>query len=259
MAENMVRLKRSAGFTVLQNSALRDTRLSLKTKGLFAVLWSLPQDWEYSISGLASYIGVGKDTIRTSLKELEQAGYLTRHQEHRDGGRFGGYIYDISPESKIPPEESAPPLSGFPTTVKPTSVEPTSENPTQQNKDLTKERLTNPPIVPQEGDEPTDLPVSLPKHKPDRFVGFWEFYPRHIGRKAAVKAWDKLKLSDAQITAMARALSAQVAAWKAAGTELQFIPHASTWLNGCRWEDEPVAPDPSESPPSAWADDPEVT
>ena len=90
-------------------------------------------------------------------------------------------------------------------------------------------------------------------------MGFWEFYPRHVGRKAAVKAWDKLKLSDAQITAMARALSAQVAAWKAAGTELQFIPHASTWLNGCRWEDEPVAPDPNESPPSAWADDPEVT
>jgi hypothetical protein len=31
----------------------------------------------------------------------------------------------------------------------------------------------------------------------------------------------------------------------AAGTETQFIPHASTWLNGERWADTPPKPRPA--------------
>ena len=39
---DMIRLQRSGGYTVLPNGILRDTNLSLKTKGLFAIILSLP-------------------------------------------------------------------------------------------------------------------------------------------------------------------------------------------------------------------------
>ena len=38
----MIQIQRSGGYTVLPNGILRDTGLSLKTKGLFAIILSLP-------------------------------------------------------------------------------------------------------------------------------------------------------------------------------------------------------------------------
>ena len=147
MSESIIKRGRRGEYTVIQNSALRDKRLSLKTKGLFCIMISLPEDWTFSISGLASFVGVGKDAIRVSLRELQDAGYLLREQGHDDGGKFASTVYVL--------QENAPPLSENPTTVapwleKPTTVKPSSENPTtvtylnKQNKDITK-----PPITPQ--------------------------------------------------------------------------------------------------------------
>lgn len=148
MSESIIKRGRRGEYTVIQNSALRDKRLSLKTKGLFCIMISLPEDWTFSISGLASFVGVGKDAIRVSLRELQDTGYLLREQAHDDGGKFASTVYVL--------QENAPPLSENPTTVapwleNPTTVKPSSENPTtvtylnKQNKDLTK-----PPIIPQE-------------------------------------------------------------------------------------------------------------
>ena len=43
---DVIRVQRSGGYTVLPNGILRDTGLSLKTKGLFAIILSLPEDWD---------------------------------------------------------------------------------------------------------------------------------------------------------------------------------------------------------------------
>jgi hypothetical protein len=70
---------------------------------------------------------------------------------------------------------------------------------------------------------------------------FWDAYPRKIGkadaRKAFGKAWKKLPPYDEEailIGGLERA--------KAAWADAQFIPHAATWLNGERWQDEPDPP-----------------
>ncbi|WP_195278932.1 helix-turn-helix domain-containing protein [Clostridium sp. J1101437_171009_A5] len=228
------RFERKGGFTVLTNGVLRDPRLSLKTKGLFAVISSLPEDWRYSVSGLASYCGVGRDAIRSALKELEAAGYLTREQLHGERGKFGGNAYVLR-------EESVLPLPGFPSTGN-----PSTGNPTLQKKDKQKKEKTNTPIVPQRGDgEPgkrkgrTYKPE--PDWKPERFAKFWEFYPRGENKQAAIRAWDKLRAEDSLIDTMAAALVRQKkrADWQ----QGVGIPYASTWLNGRRWEDEERAPD----------------
>lgn len=67
---------------------------------------SLPEDWEYSVSGLAKKAGCGKDKLRRILGELEKVGYLAREQSHGSNGKFGGNIYII--------QDDAPPLSGNP-------------------------------------------------------------------------------------------------------------------------------------------------
>ncbi|MEW9570538.1 hypothetical protein ABQJ54_02100 [Rhodanobacter sp. Si-c] len=70
------------------------------------------------------------------------------------------------------------------------------------------------------------------------FERFWSAYPRHVGKRAAVKALAKLRPDVALLDVMLAALARQRQSdqWQRDGG--QFIPHAATWLNGRRWEDE---------------------
>ena len=72
------------------------------------------------------------------------------------------------------------------------------------------------------------------------FDRFWELYPRHQGKEAARKTWEKLNPDAALLEIMLSALERQRASdqWRRDGG--QFIPYPATWLNGRRWEDEPT-------------------
>ena len=170
-----IRVNPRRGYTVLQNDMILDKRLSLKTKGLMAVILSRPDGWEFSVGGLSAFCGCGKDAIRGALKELETAGYLTRQQLHGEDGTFKGNVYVIQ-ESSVHQKDEDVPLSDYPTTgspsseksssekpssEKPSSEKPSSENPTQRNKDLKKEGLKESPLTPQGGQEPVFCALPL--------------------------------------------------------------------------------------------------
>jgi hypothetical protein len=80
--------------------------------------------------------------------------------------------------------------------------------------------------------------------KDEKFKKFWELYPRKIAKLATERAWKKLTLK--QIDSIAAVYKAHLLRWKY--KEIQFVPHASTWLNQRRWEDE-LEPLPNESQP----------
>nr|WP_249121959.1 hypothetical protein [Pseudomonas juntendi] len=70
------------------------------------------------------------------------------------------------------------------------------------------------------------------------FDRFWKLYPRKVGKAKAEKAWLKLKVGEDLFDLIGAALAAWSKShdWTKDGG--QFIPHAATWLNGKRWEDE---------------------
>lgn len=70
------------------------------------------------------------------------------------------------------------------------------------------------------------------------FAAFWEKYPRKVSKKAAYKAWQKIKLDDALIVRIMSALSSAMKSEQWVKDAGRYIPHAATWLNGERWEDE---------------------
>ena len=142
MAESKIRVKHKQPFTTVFNSVLRDQRLSLKTLGLYVIMQSFPEDWEYSISGLAARCRIGRDAVRKCLKELEDAGYLLKEQGHQENGKFACNTYVL--------QDEAPPCTEKPYTVKPSTVKPLTENRTQVKKHLSKETSSNTPLPPAE-------------------------------------------------------------------------------------------------------------
>ena len=136
------RVERNSNYTVMSNYHLRDKSLSLKAKGLLSQILSLPEDWDYTLAGLAQINAEGKDAIRAAIVELERAGYVYRHQTTDKNGKFSTneYIireYPVSAAPSLEEPSSAQPLSENPTTVSPMTVSTATENPTQLNKDIT--------------------------------------------------------------------------------------------------------------------------
>jgi len=100
---NVVRAK---GFTSMLNIHLQDSRLSLKAIGLMSKMLSLPDNWDYSVAGLAAICKEGEKAIRSALDELETYGYLTRQQSHNKAGRFSNTIYTLYEDPKENPTKT---------------------------------------------------------------------------------------------------------------------------------------------------------
>ena len=145
------RVERTHNYTVMSNYHRRDRNLSLKAKGLLSQMLSLPEDWDYTLAGLARINAEGKDAIRAAVVELEKAGYVRRRQTTDTAGKFASneYIIREYPVSHEPPPEgpsSALPLSGNPMTGEPSTVPTQTEKATQINKDSRKKekQITDP-------------------------------------------------------------------------------------------------------------------
>lgn len=134
------RVERTRDYTVMSNYHLKDKRLTLKSKGLLSQMLSLPDDWDYTLSGLSVINRESKDAIRSALNELEAAGYIRRRQTTDASGKFSSNEYIIYER----PEEPEP-SSENPTTEKPMTEKPSSGNPTQLNtkKSITKKSITD--------------------------------------------------------------------------------------------------------------------
>lgn len=89
------RVKKTGNYTVMSNCHLRDKNLSMKSKGLLSVMLSLPDDWDYSLKGLAHISKEGMSAISGMVSELEQAGYVIRQRERDKSGRLGTVVYTI--------------------------------------------------------------------------------------------------------------------------------------------------------------------
>jgi hypothetical protein len=135
------RVEKNRNYTVMSNIHLRDQNLSLKAKGLLSLLLSLPDDWHYSIRGLAKISKESPDGISSGLKELEAAGYLTRRQLRGERGRMGETEYTIYEEPRAPCQDS--PCTENPVTVKPDTASPCTESPVQINTEKTNTDRSN--------------------------------------------------------------------------------------------------------------------
>ena len=92
---------------------------------------SLPDNWDYTIKGLSIINKEGLDSIRSTIHELELAGYVERKRTRDLRGRFHTSEYIIR-------EKPVSPVSENPTLDVPTQVPPMSGNPTQISKEVIK-------------------------------------------------------------------------------------------------------------------------
>ncbi len=99
----VIRVEKNSNYTTISNVFLKDLNLSLKTKGFMAMVMALPNDWKFTVGGMAAICKEGKTAIYTALKELIQVGYAKRTYLYGDVKKDGvimklrtGVSYSIS-------------------------------------------------------------------------------------------------------------------------------------------------------------------
>lgn len=193
---SVIRVNKTKDFTVMSNWHFRDKRLSLKAKGLLSQMLSLPEAWDYTVLGLVSINRESKSAIQSTLKELEDAGYLVRTRTQNEKGQFD-YIYDIYEK----------PSHGEPRTENQYTDNPCTENQPQYN---TKELNTNNKILnkkecrakrftPPTLEEVTHYCLERANSvNPQRFINYYEMRGWQLNKgvkmkdwKAAVRTWEQ--------------------------------------------------------------------
>ena len=147
------RIDKTKNYTVMANYHLRDTSLSLKAKGLLSLMLSLPEGWDYTTKGLACICKDGVDSICSTVKELENAGYVQRRRLRNELGHLTEVEYTILEKPVRPDSTENPPKTG--------------KAPKRENPVLEKPVLGNPVLdipeqaFPEQGEPEQENPAQL--------------------------------------------------------------------------------------------------
>ena len=98
---DIVRVIKSKDYTTICNRIFKDRRLSLKAKGLLAMLLSFSDHWELSIKGLIVILKEGESAIRSTINELIENGYVERERVKNEKGVIIGINYTVFESPKL--------------------------------------------------------------------------------------------------------------------------------------------------------------
>ena len=94
----VLRKVKKTDYTIIDNNIFKNTKLSLKAKGMICTMLSLPDNWVFSEIGLTQLSNDSRTGIRSTLKELQEFGYLKRERSRNEKGILGDTIYTIYEE-----------------------------------------------------------------------------------------------------------------------------------------------------------------
>ena len=147
------RVERIKDYTVMSNHHLRNKNLSLKAKGLLSQMLSLPDDWDYTLKGLAAINKESVDAIRTAIWELEDAGYVVRTRVRDERGCLRGCDYYVYEYPQTPSSGSGGSAESVPPMLEPlASDSAVLGNPMQLNKEIQNKEKQNTDLILSEGE-----------------------------------------------------------------------------------------------------------
>ena len=212
---SVYRRHKRTDFSVIDNHVFKDKELTLKAKGLLTTILSLPEDWKYSIEGLASLCADGTTSVTSALNELISRGYIIRTRSVDDSGKFNGYIYDIYEK---------------PYSENPITDDTITENPTVLNTNISNTNIVNTNSI--------DKPLISPTEKRKLlFKEFWDAYPK-CKRKVDYDGCEKafIKIKDLEI--IFPDIMASLELWKKDWSKenFEYVPTTHKWITKKYWE-----------------------
>ncbi|MEB8861080.1 DnaD domain protein, partial [Bacillus cereus] len=114
------RVNKDKNYTTINNTGLKDTRLSWKAKGILAYILTLPDDWIFYMEEVTKHSKDGIASLKAGMKELKECGYVKRFPIKGENGKISKWetiIYEV-PQVEKPLVENQlvekPPVENLP-------------------------------------------------------------------------------------------------------------------------------------------------
>ena len=92
----IIRIDKTAGnYFIASKYYVEDEKISWKAKGIMSYLFSKPDDWQIYQTQLEKVSIDGKASVRSTINELIDNGYMTRQSRRKSNGDFDGYDYTL--------------------------------------------------------------------------------------------------------------------------------------------------------------------
>lgn len=221
----IIKVVKPKSYTSISNIAINDSRLSWEARGVLIWLLSKPSNWIVSREALVNQGPAGREKVGRILNELESLGYLVRNQNRNADGTF-------TYESEVYEEPGA---------ANPSAVESAAAKPPLIITDLI---ITDPIKTDQTDICQSGFPAKRKRKREsydDLFEVFWTGYPRTDGgsKKKAALALAKYKPTPEFVEMIVADAKKRFKT-----RDHEFIPLATTYLNGAMWE--------ADAPRGAW-------
>ena len=222
----IVKVEKTSNYTVMSNTHLKDRGLSMKAKGLLSIVLSLPDSWEYSISGLAALSAEKESAVKSALNELKDHGYLVVTKKMPNDTKSGRIEYEYTffetPE-KVKQEQEKQGVEILPLEI--LSV----ENQGQLNTNILNTNILNTNSI--------DTPIISPvENRKLLFKQFWDAYPtceRKVNYDGCEKLFIKIKDLEKIFPDIMASLEVWKRRWSADGNK--YIPTTHKWINQKYW------------------------
>jgi hypothetical protein len=216
--------KGQAPYEAISRSVLQNSAISLDARGLWAMMLSMPDNWEFNDTWLERMAGCGRERRRRMIAELVSAGLLDIKQHRGPDGRHAANTITVHPHPAEIPTNVGSTVGGLAVVGSPAPI---------KREQIQRETPKNQQLKTLPRNEVSGLPDTDAYF--DAFDQFWSAYAKKVGKKAARAQWRRsVKLQDiGQVIA--------AAAIYAGATDPQFRKDPERWLRDERWNDEPVA------------------
>lgn len=234
------RVNKNRNYTVMSNYHLRDKRISLKAKGLLSLMLSLPDDWNYSMSGLAQIVKEEETAIRNILNELKKFGYLTveKLMPKKEGDtvirsrlEYVYTIFEMPQDAQILDTEI---LDIENLGLENLDVENKGQiNTEDQSTEITSIEERNIENLKEKHTKKEKISLLV-----QEFESIWARYPRHEGKQNALKSYIKARQEGVDMVTIKDAVESYRRMCESERRDKRYIKQGSTWFNQRSWEDE---------------------
>ena len=164
----IIRIDKTAGnYFIASKYYVEDENISWKAKGIMSYLFSKPDDWQIYQTQLEKVSKDGKASVRSTINELIDNGYMTRQSRRKSNGDFDGYDYTLH---EYPTNDGVRKMEDAKMEI--AKMEIAKSDTTNNNS--TNNDLTN-----------NDINISATKVTQEQFDQWWNLYDKKLDKKKA--------------------------------------------------------------------------
>jgi hypothetical protein len=223
------RIHKEDNYVIVDKAFLLNEKISLKAKGLLALLLSYPDNWQFYEAEIVQHAADKANSLSSGLKELIENGYIVRKLGKDETGKFKGYEYHIyeKPITEKPITEK--PIMEKPITEKPITEKPITEKPITENSVLLNNKDTKNKDTKNKNTKNKNTKTASSPELASEFKEWYSKYPHPRNEQQTMKNYIKARKTYSAEQLMT-ALNNYLAEIEEQHTDKRYIKHSTNFV-----------------------------